>query len=175
MVTDEPTGTGAHSSAARGPSRRAFLLSGGIALVAGAGGGVGAELLRPKPAAKPAPQPPALLVAALASERSLIASVDGSLASSPMSRGALTQIRADHVAHERALLAALAQATSSNTPSPPPTQTSTPPALTDAQLRSAEQAASSLAAARARRTSGRNATLLASIAACEATHAELLT
>jgi hypothetical protein len=177
-VTDEPTATGAHRSPARGPSRRTFLISGGIAVVLGAGGGVATELRRPGPRHKTPTPPPANLVSALAAERSLIASIDASLRGTGASRDVLSQLRADHVAHEQALLGALALASDPEapapTPSPSPRTSTTVPALTDAQLRTAERRASSQAAVRAGRMTGRDATLLASIAACEATHAELL-
>jgi hypothetical protein len=85
----------------------------------------------------------------------------------------LGQLRADHVAHRDALLAALDEALGATSPRP----TAAPPAagsLTRAELRVAEQAASAQAAAHAAQLAGRDAALLASIAACEAGHAELL-
>jgi hypothetical protein len=175
-VTDEPTATGAHRAPARGPSRRAFLVGGGIAVVVGSGAGVAAELLQPEPVKKRPPAPPAVLVAALAQERALIASLDVALAASGAPLATLTQVRTDHVAHEQALVAALSQAAGPGaaSPSPSPTRTTRPPALTTAELQSAEKLASSRAAVRAAGMTGRNATLLASIAACEATHVELL-
>jgi hypothetical protein len=146
--------------------------------VLGAGGGVATELRRPKPRKKTPVPPPAVLVAALAAERALLTSLDVSLAASPSSRELLTQLRTDHLAHEQALLAAIAQASDPDArPSPsatPTTPITRPQPLTTARLRSAEQLASGQAADRAAQLTGRNATLLASIAACEATHAELL-
>jgi hypothetical protein len=136
---------------------------------------VATELLRPRPRKKTPAPPPAVLVAALATERALITSLDVSLAASPSSRATLTQLRTDHLAHEQALLAAIAQASDQDArPPPSATPTTRPEPLTTARLRSAEQRASGQAAVRAAQLTGRDATLLASIAACEATHAELL-
>ena len=159
-----------------GPSRRAFLIAGGTAVVAGAGAGVGVELSRHEPrprASAPPPPPPAELVNALAAERELIATLDASIPTAPQVRERLTHIRADHAAHERALAAAVRQVSG---PSTAPTASGTPAAapIGAAELAGAERGAAQAAAARAARLTGRNAVLLASIAACEATHAELL-
>jgi hypothetical protein len=159
-----------HSSS--GVSRRGLLL-GGAVVVAAAGGGVAAGALRPTPRPdKPTGRPPADLVAALESERVLIAAIDATTGGSPAIRTALRQVRADHVAHQTALQAAVVaypQATASNPPS------SVGTALTVAELRGAEERASARAATRAARLTGRQAALLASIAACESTHAVLFT
>jgi hypothetical protein len=139
-------------------------------LVAG-GGGVTAGALQRLPVAHREP-PPAELVAALAAERSLIAGIDATTGGDASVRTALRLIRADHAAHLDALQAAARAypgASSSTSPSAPPAT-----ALTRAALRDAERAASTRAAAQAASLSGAAATLLASIAACEATHAELL-
>jgi hypothetical protein len=165
-----------------GPSRRAFLIAGGTAVVAGAGAGVGMEFSRHEPrrrAATPAPSPPAELVDALAAERDLIAVLDASIPTEPQLRARLTRIRDDHTAHERALAAAVRQVSGpSAAPSAGPSASSGTPAgaaAGAAELARAERGAAQTAAARAARLAGRDAVLLASIAACEAAHAELLT
>jgi len=92
-----------------GPSRRAFLIAGGTAVIAGAGAGVGIEFTRHETrrrASTPPPPPPAELADALAAERDLIAVLDASIATEPQLGERLTRIRADHAAHERALAAA---------------------------------------------------------------------
>jgi hypothetical protein len=160
------------------PSRRAFLLGGGLAVVVGAGAGVGVEFWRdrPKPAA-PQQHAPAALLAALDAEHELLAALDASLPAAGAAAPALRQLRADHVAHARALAAAVdeaggapvrAKASASPTASPAPAPRSV------AELRQAESDASRRAAEHAGALSGRDAALLASIAACEASHAELL-
>jgi hypothetical protein len=151
-------------------SRRGLLLGGLGVLVAGAGG-VTAGALRHRPVEHREP-PPAELVAALAGEQSLIAGIDATTGGDASVRAALRVIRADHAAHLDALQAAARAypgASSSVSPSVPPAT-----ALTRAALRDAEQAASTRAAAQAATLSGADAALLASIAACEATHAALL-
>jgi hypothetical protein len=81
------------------------------------------------------------------------------------------QLRADHAAHLRALRRLLA-----TYPSAPKTPSSPGPAQprTLGQLRGVEHQAAVDAAKRASALDGAAAALLASIAACEATHAELL-
>jgi hypothetical protein len=155
-----------------GVSRRGLLL-GGAVVVAAAGGGVAVAALRPVAEPdKPTGRPPGELVAALAAERALIAAIDATTGGSPDVRTALRQVRADHVAHQSALQAAVAaypEAPASTTPASP----GAVEALTVAGLRGAEQRASARAATRAARLSGRQAALLASIAACESSHAVL--
>jgi hypothetical protein len=181
-VTDEASEANAQNapgpnSARRGPSRRTFLVGGGVAVLAGAGGGVGAAFAQSKPRPPVPPPPPADLLAALAAERTLIASVAAALSARPASRAVLAQIHADHEAHARALEAAIAPTTVRPDPaaSPLPSSSPPPPVPGTAALRAAETAAAHTAASRAAASTGRNATLLASISACEATHAELLT
>ncbi|MDQ2748769.1 MAG: hypothetical protein M3Y44_04470 [Actinomycetota bacterium] len=155
-----------------GISRRGLLL-GGALVAAAAGGGVAVAALRPAAEPdKPVGRPPAELVAAVASERALIASIDATTGGSPAIRTALRQVRADHVAHQVALQAAVVAY-----PQPPdsssPTSPGTAAALTVPGLRTAEQTAATQAASRAAALSGRHAALLASIAACESSHAVL--
>lgn len=166
----------------RRPSRRTFLVGGGVAVVAGAGAGVGAEFWRDRPRPAPKPPRPAVLLAALAGERRRIAALDAALPGAGSDRAALRAIRSDHVAHERALAAAVAQAGRPDLVHPVPagptaSSTPTPSAAAPedaAALRRAETVASRRAAQRADRLTGRDATLLACIAASEAGHAELL-
>lgn len=155
-------------TARRRPSRRWFL-AGGLAVLAGGGAGVGAEYWRHRPPA-PLPRPPALLLEAAAAERALIADLDATTGGAPSVRRLLTAARADHAAHLSALEDLL---TAYRTPSPSPSPVPGTP-RTLAQLRSAEQQAATAAGTRADASSGARAALLASIAACEASHAELL-
>lgn len=158
-VVPEPSGT----------SRRWFL-AGGAAVLLGGGAGVGIEYGirsgRTLPAA-----PPELVVAA-ETERSLIASLDATTGGVPDVRKVITAARADHAAHLAALEALLARYR--RPPSATPSARPSAAARTKAQLRTAEQAAATAAASRASALSGAHAALLASISACEATHAELL-
>jgi hypothetical protein len=155
----------------RSTSRRWFL-AGGVLVVLGAGAGVGAEFVHDDHAAKPLPVPPAALVAAAAAERTLLADLDATTGGAPEVRRVISQVRADHAAHLAALTDLLARYRKlgpSQTPSAVPGT-----ARTLKQLNAAEQAASTAAAERAAGLDGGLAALLASIAACEATHAELL-
>jgi len=160
------------------PSRRAFLIGGGVAVLAGAGAGTGVEFWRDRPHPAPPPPSPTVLLAALAAERALLADLDAALAAGDTDRAALRQLRADHAAHAKALGAAVTQAGGSAAASAGPSASTTPPGRrqppTTAQLRAAETAAARAAASRAELLAGRDATLLACIAACEAGHAELL-
>jgi hypothetical protein len=161
----------------RGTSRRWFL-AGGLAVLAGGGAGVGAEFLRERPGRRTPPAgPPAVLVDAVAAERRLIADLDATTGGDPAVRAIIRQARADHVAHLAALrgvVATYGRGAPSGSVSPSGTSTGPGRPQTGSQLRAAEQRASAAAAARAARLAGGQATLLASIAACEATHAELL-
>lgn len=161
--------------ARRGPSRRWLLVSGAAVAVGGAAG-VAAELVQRRVDA-PADRPPQELVAALAAERALIADLDATTGGMPAVRRVVRQARANHAAHLQTLreLVATYSGAASESASPSagtPTARGIP--RTRAQLRAAEQRASSSAAARAARLDGAHAALLASIAACEATHADLL-
>jgi hypothetical protein len=162
----------AHAAPGRrspGVSRRGLLL-GGAAVVLAGGGGVAAGVLRPVAHDHPTGRPPAELVAAVAAERALLAAIDATTGGDAAVRTALRQIRADHVAHHSALQAAVgAYPGTTPEPSPAPAQ-----ALDVAGLRAAERQAAAQAATRATRLNGRQATLLASVAACEASHEELL-
>lgn len=156
----------------RGVSRRGLLLGGAAVIVAG-GGGVAAGALRPLARHERSGRPPAELVAALAAERALIAAIDATTGGDVSVRTALHQIRADHVAHHVALQAAV-----DAYPQPPagagPSRSGPVDALDVAGLRGAEQRACARATTRASRLAGPDAALLASIAACEASHVVLL-
>jgi hypothetical protein len=160
-------------------TRRAVLLTSAAALVTGAAAGVSYEVLRGLVVSGTGSKSaPADLVAALDAESALIAQVGAALAAgtaADVSARALGAIRADHVAHEAALRAAVESFSATARPNSP-VASSTPavPAVTQTQLRAAELAASTAAARRASRLAGREAALLASIAACEATHAQVL-
>jgi hypothetical protein len=154
----------------RGPSRRWFLAGGAVVLLGG-GAGVAADLVHEKHhGAQPPPLPPAALAAAAAAERVLIADLAATTGGSPSVRRVIVQARADHAAHLDALtdLLAFYRAPSVSPSAHPGT------ARTHDQLRAAEQQASIAAAGHAASLSGAQAALLASIAACEASHAELL-
>lgn len=171
---DDAAHTPAHA-APRGRStvvsRRGLLLGGG-ALVLACGGGVAMGALQAVAPDKKAQEVPLELHDALTAESALIASIDATTGGSPAVRVALRQIRADHVAH-RTTLQRMVDAYPRASAVAHPQSSAPAQALTVAELRSAEQRASTGAAARAARLPGKNATVLASIAACEASHAEL--
>lgn len=156
-----------------GSSRRAVLL-GAAAVVLAAGGGVGAGFLARRRTAPVLPRPPAELVAAAATERRLIADLDATTGGSADVRQVIASARADHAAHLQALEALLGAFRRPVAPA-----ASTTPARgvarTAAQLRAAETSAAVDAERRAAAATGSLATLLASISACESTHAALLT
>lgn len=154
---------------APGTSRRWFL-AGGAAVLLGGGAGVLAEVLH-EGSPTPASPAPAALVSAVDAERALIAALDAMPAGAHRSRAVVAQIRADHAAHLHALRRLLATY-------PQPAKTPGHPGFvqprTLGQLRGVETHAARDAAQRAAALDGAAAALLASIAACEATHAELL-
>jgi hypothetical protein len=110
---------------------------------------------------------PAALIAALARETQLIAGATSARGTRPADP-ILAALLADHQAHAAAIAAAIGAAS----PRPAPTSSSAPP--TPDQLKASEQAAHDAAAAGSATLSGAAAVLLASIAACEAGHVELL-
>lgn len=151
-----------------GTSRRWFL-AGGAAVLLGGGAGVLGEVLHETSPA-PATPAPGALGSAFEAERVLLATVDA-MAVPHENREVLAQIRADHAAHLHALRRLLATY-------PPSRKLPTGPGSgqprTLAQLRGVESQAAVGAAQRAAQLDGAAAALLASIAACEAGHAELL-
>jgi hypothetical protein len=160
------------SQSAVRPSRRAFVLGGGLALVLGAGAGGLAEVLRRAAPVAGTPEAQPALVAAVTAEQDLVAALDAAMTAQPSLRPVLTPIRANHMAHEQALRSVLPQQASPSPRTSPPVSPS--PQTSRQALRAIESAASRTAAARALQLRGAPAALLASIAACEATHAELL-
>ncbi|HEX3336548.1 MAG TPA: hypothetical protein VHS54_08805 [Jatrophihabitans sp.] len=167
-----PPATEPPEPAKSGISRRWFLAGGGAVLLGGGAGAV-AGIVRDGAAPKPNP-PPAALVAAVEAERGLIADLDATTGGPPAVRRVIVASRADHAAHLAALRAVLARYDAAQ---PAPGSTASAPRgtpRTTAELRAAERVASSTAARRAATLAGADAVLLASIAACEATHAELL-
>jgi hypothetical protein len=163
------------SGAPAATSRRGFLFGAVAAVLAAAGGGTAAALLRARPVQnEPGGQLPAVLLGAVEAEDRLIAAID-----SVGDAKALAHLRADHVAHREALLGAAQAAggTATGVPSSgvgSSSRTPSPALLTLTQLGNAESAAALAAAAAASKLTGADAALLASISACEASHAELL-
>lgn len=173
----------AHHSTAQ-PSRRRMLATFGIAgITVVSAGGIGSVVaaLSHLPArqrtegltsigASARATPPAALVRALAREQQLIAQATRALTTQP-GDPILSALIADHKAHAAAIEAAIATAS----PSPAETAVGTPTtAVTTAQLKTSEQSAHDAAAADSATVHGAPAVLLASIAACEAGHVELL-
>lgn len=175
---DREDDTQADAAPGPAPSRRAALLGGAAIAVAGAGG-VAAGVLTRKGRTTPRPRPaPGALVDALRAEESLVADATAALAADASLRPLVTQIRRDHQAHVAALRAALAPYDPPATAAPPgaaPGSNPTSPAPRGRSgLRTREQQAASAGTRRALRLDGRAAALVASIAACEAGHGELL-
>lgn len=158
------------SAAPPAPLRtRRWVLAGGLAVLAGGGAGVGAAFLRRHRTHRP-PAPPAVLVALAETERRLIADLDATTGGSAEVRVVIEQATANHRDHLSAIEGLLAQyrsaaAKASRSPGRPRTK---------AELRSAESAAAAAAAGWAVRQGPSLAGLLASISACESSHAELL-
>jgi hypothetical protein len=145
----------------------------------GAGAGVGVELWREHSPPAATHHASAALVDALNTEHELIAGVDASVPGAGKAAATLRHIRSDHRAHARALAAAIREAGGAAPRADPTgataaTHSRQPPSQPVTQLAHAEAAASRRAAARAANMHGGDAALLASIAASEATHAELL-
>jgi hypothetical protein len=162
------------SRAAAAPARRPVLIGGalvGLGALAGVGAGV---IRRSSSDGAAAPPRPDVLLAAVRAERDLLVQLSAAAGTRSAPAAVLHQLRADHLAHLAALTAAVSIATgaaASTASSPPP---SSSPAADRAHLRAAENAAAAAAAQRALLLTGRDAVLLASIAACESSHAELL-
>jgi hypothetical protein len=166
-------------------TRRAVLAS-GAALVVGGATGVAFQISGSAIDGTPvqAAAPPEL-VAAAASESRLLSAIDGALAHDPPLRSLLAGVRADHVAHQAVLRAALARyastpanASPSATIAPPQPepqpQPGPQPHLSRVRVRALELQAAATASRYARALSGPDSAVLASISACEASHAELL-
>jgi hypothetical protein len=159
----------------RGTSRRGFLAGVGLAVIGGAAG-VGAGLLVDRSSDAADVPDPKVLLAAVHAEQDLIASIDDTLQTGPkdVSAALLRALRTDHQAHLSALLATVAVAVGTPSPSVSPARRRPGRLLSREQFRMLEAAGAKAAAARALSLTGRDAALLASISACEASHAELL-
>jgi len=172
------------------PGRRQVLVGAAVTAAAAA---VATGLAGCLPGGDDEPEPPdpeLLLRARVAGEvRALAAQYAATVERFPEARAELATLGAEHEAHARALLPrraerALASATASSTASPttsgPAGQTGTPPPVAAtlraarADLATAERTASRRRLRQVGRGSPGLARLLASIAACEAAHAALL-
>jgi len=155
---------------------RRYLLGAGVVLAAG---GVGAGIAGISSVRRPAAaatEVPTQLHGALAREQALVAGLETALRrnTGAIPAVALRAARDDHAAHAAALSSAIsAHPGPSSSSTPPPSPPAAAPTI--AQLRAAELAAAGAAAAESSALAGPDAALLASISACEATHAELLT
>ena len=167
-----------YSESHRLMSRRAWLGSAGLVAAAAAGGALVA-LIRPDAVSGHPPGAPGWLPAALAREQQLLHGIDAAIRADPTLGVRLTPLRADHTAHLQLLQGlsgrygptpAGGRGSSASTP----TSTSPPTPTGVAGVRRAELAASRATAAAALTAAGGDAGLLASIAACEATHAVVL-
>jgi hypothetical protein len=162
------------------PSRRGFIVVGALAAVAAGGGVWFAASSEGDSGSSAPPTVSQALRAAAQAERDLLATVTAALKHAHGShRAALQTLRADHTAHLHAVEAAIADALYPGSPSTSASpsgahHTAAPGKVRIAEVRAAEQKAAGAAAARAAALTGRAAALLASISACEATHAELL-
>jgi hypothetical protein len=163
-----PAEIAAREAAPPPPPSRRFVLGTAALVLLGAGGGVGWSFWRTR-SHTPRVAPPALIAAARA-ERALLAAVDADLTAHPDRAALLRQIRADHAAHAAALDAAIADHVGRR----PTTSTPAPTQPAGGTLLTAERSAATAAARRAGQLTGRDAVLLASIAACEAGHAAVL-
>ena len=166
-----------HSGPHRLMSRRAWLGSAGVIAAAAAGGALVA-LVRPDPVSGHPPGAPDWLPAALAREEQLLDGLDAAIRADPTLRVRLAPLRADHTAHLQVLQDVSSRygptpAKSKSSGSSAPTSVPAPTAVLG--VRRAELAASRATAAAALTAVGGNAGLLASIAACEATHVAVLT
>jgi hypothetical protein len=156
-------------------SRRAWLGSAGVVAAAASAGALVA-LVRLDPVSGHPPGAPDWLPAALAREQQLLHGLDAAVRADPTLGVRLAPLRADHAAH----LQVLQVLSSRYGPTPaiaggPSAPASTPTPTSVARVRQAELAASRATAAAALTAAGGDAGLLASIAACEATHAAVLT
>ena len=151
------------------PSRRQVLLAAGVATAATAAACTADKPLRPSvPSAKDA-----LRSDAVARERELVDAYSASLSRHPAQRTLLAAILGDHAAH-------LAALTATATPSPTATASPTLPQplslgqLAALETKAARDHADACVRAGADCDAGSLALLLASLAACEASHAALL-
>lgn len=159
------------------PRRTVLGLAGAGAGVLAAGcTGTGGPAATPTPTVPPPPDP---LLAELADERRLVALYAATAARHPALAARLRGPGSDHADHVEALTRALDDAGSPQ-PTPAPGATASPrpvpasPAAALAGLRAAERAAAAARGAAALAAPGHRAGLLASVAACEASHQQVL-
>jgi hypothetical protein len=130
-------------------------------------------------AAAPTPGPEvALLDGAIANEAALLALYEAVLAAHTSLAGRLAPLRDHHSQHLSVLRRHYVPGTNSGTPTAAPTPAATVPGSESralAALRSAERRAAAARASEVRRAAPGLAQLLASIGACEAGHAQVLT
>lgn len=161
-----------HSEPRRLMSRRAWLGAAGIVAV-GAAGGAFVALVRPDAVSGHPPGAPEWLPTALAREQQLLHGLDAAIRADPTLGVRLAPMRADHTAHLQVLQGLLRRY--GPTPATGSGSNATPAPVGVAGVRRAELAASRATAAAALTAPGGDAGLLASIAACEATHVAVLT
>lgn len=168
------------SEAAQRPSRRSVLAGAGAGLLALAG------CVPAKEPVGPVVDPEVRIRARIAEEvRSLSDRYTAVVAAFPDADAQLVSFAAEHDAHIRALTSLQREAapgTSSSAPAPPGATAPSPAPAVPTELRAAiqalvvaEQSAARRRSRQARRASPSLARLLASIAACDAAHAVLLT
>ena len=159
-------------------TRRRMLAGLGVLAAAAGGAVIGALTASSNPddsTAHSAP-PPAPLVSALERERTLLSAVHAAAANAALA-GVTGPLLTDHSAHEATLSGLLATYPTASAPSSassgsPSAPTAVP--ISVAALRTAEIAAAEAAAAESAAASGALAAVLASISACEASHAAWL-
>jgi hypothetical protein len=123
---------------------------------------------------------PRVIDGALAAALTLLGQFDAAIAAQPSLSARLTPLRADHWTHVTALAKAAGRSVPSAAPASPSASPSAAtgfdtPAATLRTLRAAEKSAQADAVQACLSAPGENAELLGSIAACRATHVELLT
>ncbi len=150
-------------------TRRDVLLS-GVLTVTTAACTSGSE-----PAVPPSPDPDiALRDAALARERTLLAAYDAALVAHPSLRADLAPLRADHAIHLDRLTGPQPSTPATSSEPTPPAAAATTPAAQRATLRALERSAQAAHRDGAITASQVLAPVLASLAACEASHAVVL-
>jgi len=186
-----------HDQSAAGAGRRRLLAAGAGAAVTALAGVSGCGLLRPDPTPTPSPDP---LEPLLAGAVALVTRYEAVIARLPQLAGRLAPLRDAHLVHVSELAALIGRpppvtgaaanpATAGSAPPNPATAapatanpTTANPAAADpatvpgavAELRGAELAAQRAAAEACLAAPARRAGLLGTIAACRATHAEVL-
>jgi hypothetical protein len=160
------------ASGSSSAGRRAFLAVGALAVAGAAGGGVALGLSGGTTA--PAPLQPDVRAALIHAELAEVDLIAGTRQALRDARGAerarLQLVHRDHLAHLDAIRSVVAQAAY---PAEPP-RLRHPRHAPHRDPAAAESRAARIAAKRALQLTGAPSTLLASIAACEATHAEVL-